>query len=82
MCALVKYDKHVMEMLKSTLLTLFEENPLVTGGFCSSRASNTVFDVSLNTLLNKQLSCWWVLQPYFLRNVTVIISHYHWDLLC
>ena len=49
-----------IEML-SLLLALCVGNPLVTGGFPSQRASDAgfhdFFDISLNKLLNKQLSC-------------------------
>ena len=40
----------------SALLVLFEENPPVTGGFHSQRASNAGFDVSFDVGLNKRLS--------------------------
>ena len=49
-----------METL-STLLTLCEGNPPVTGGFHQQRAGNTSFDivseVKLNKRLNKPSSC-------------------------
>ena len=51
-----------MEII-SALVALFEENPLVTGGFpLQRRAGNpgidVFLDVSLNKLLNKQSSDW------------------------
>ena len=48
---------------RSVLLPLFEENPPVTGGFPSQRASNAEilysFDASLNKLLYQQSNNRW-----------------------
>ena len=37
------------------------------------QSSDAFFEVSLNTLLNKQLRCWWFWMPWRLRDVPVIM---------
>ena len=68
---------HAMEML-SALLAFCEENPLVTGGFPSQRASDDAElwcffkDIGLNRLLNKQSSCQWLMKAWHSWNAIVI----------
>ena len=52
------------------LLALCEGNPPVVGGF-TKRASNTEHFVSLNRLVNKQLTCRWFDTPW--RSCDVIV---------
>ena len=46
----------------------------VTGGFPSQRASNGIFVVSHNKLLNKQSSCWWFETPSCSCDITVMFG--------
>ena len=66
---------HDMETL-SPLLALCEGNPLVTSGFPSQMARMESFDiffvVSLNKLLNKQLSCQWFVMSWCSCDTTVM----------
>ena len=57
----------------STLLALCERNLLVTSGFLSQRQQtfDVFFVVSLNKLLNKQLSRLWFEMPWCSCNLTV-----------
>ena len=57
---------------------LCERNPLVTGGFPSqrpvTRTFEVSFDVSLNKLLDKQLSSWWLETP----RRSFVVTMYRW----
>ena len=71
----------------STLLSLYEGNSPVTGGFSSQSFMNdTFFVVSLYKLSNKQLGCWWLGTPWHQCNVLYLtadwrLAHSQWETL-
>ena len=64
-----------METL-STSMVLYDENPPKTSGFPSQIMASNSFDIavviSLNKLLHKQLSCWWMEMPRCSWHGTVV----------